>query len=65
MLSYNKLIKLLIHMNILQKNDDFRYANGPSYCISEALMFKVEKYLRYTLHNKLIKPSNGSSIGNV
>ena len=27
--------------------DDFRYANGPAYCISEALMMKVEKYLRY------------------
>ena len=31
----------------VQKRDDFRYANGPSYCISEALMMKVEKYLRY------------------
>ena len=33
----------------MQKRDDFRYANGPAYCISEALMMKVEKYLRYVI----------------
>ena len=40
-----------------QKRDDFRYANGPSYCISEALMMKVEKYLRYYVH----RAASGSS----
>ena len=33
----------------MQKRDDFIYANGPSYCISEALMMKVERYLRYII----------------
>ena len=32
---------------LTQKRDDFQYANGASYCISESLMAKAEKYLRY------------------
>ena len=33
--------------DILQKRNDFRYANGPAYCISAALMAKAENYFRY------------------
>lgn len=40
-------------LSLFQKRDDFRYANGPSYCISHALMAKVEKYLRYKCLNIL------------
>ena len=39
----------------IQRRDDFRYANGPAYCISETLMMKVEKYMRYVLNSAAIK----------
>ena len=29
-----------------RKRDDYRYANGPAYCISASLMVRLEKYLR-------------------
>ena len=40
------VVLVVIIFVFTQKRDDFRYAAGPSYCISEALMMKVEKYMR-------------------